>query len=57
MIKFAYKYYLKFPPFARTAISVSLGGIMGGIGIDYFQPNPENILIGCDDMINKKIFK
>ena len=55
MIKFAYKYYLRFPPFARGAINLSIGGFMGYVGIDYY-PNPENILLGCDDVLNKKIF-
>lgn len=56
MIKFAYKYYLLFPPFTRTAISISLSGLMGYVGVDYYVPNPENILLGCDDVLNKKIF-
>lgn len=57
MLKVICKYYLKFPPLARTAISFSLGGFMGGIGVDYYHPNPENILLGCNEVLNKKIFR
>lgn len=54
MIRFVYKTYLKFPPIARTAMDLSLGALMGGIGIDY-SPTPENILLGAEEM-NKKLF-
>lgn len=57
MIKFAYKYYLMFPPIARQAINISIGGFMGYVGVDYYNPNPENILLGCQDVLNKKIFR
>lgn len=55
MIKFAYKIYLRFPPLARTAVDLSLGALMGSITIDY-SPQSENILIGADEIINKKLF-
>jgi len=47
-----------FPPLARNTISFSLNGFMGAIGIDYYSPNPENILLGCDDeRADKKFIK
>lgn len=54
MIKAIYKYYLKFPPMAHTAIDVSLSCLMGGIGVDYYHCQPRNILGDC--IINKKLF-
>lgn len=57
MIKFAYKYYLKFPPIARQAINFSISGFLSGITIDFYSPDAENILLGCDEVLNKKIFK
>lgn len=55
MVKIAYKYYLKFPPFVRESIDLSLSGLMGGINIDYYRPSVENILMGCDEFINDKL--
>lgn len=53
MIKIISKYYTKFPPIMRNAIDISLTGIMNCIGVDYFQPSAENILLGCDEVTNK----
>jgi len=57
MIKFAYKYYLRFPPIARHAIDLSINGFMSYVMVDYYHGSAENILLGCDDVLNKKIFK
>lgn len=57
MIKFAYKYYLRFPPIAKRAINFSITGFMNGLMIDYYHGDVENILIGCDDVLNKRIFR
>ena len=54
MIKFISKYYLMFPPLARNAINVSIGGLFGYAGVDY-NPTSENILLGADH-ITKKLF-
>lgn len=56
MIKFISKYYLKFPPLARNAINVSIGGLFGCAGVDYYQPTTENILMGADELLRKKLF-
>lgn len=55
MIKAIYKYYLRFPPLARTAINFSLSGLINYAGIDY-RHDPEHLLLECDEVLNKKIF-
>lgn len=55
MVKIAYKYYLKFPPFIRTSIDFSLMSLMGGMMVEYYSPKIENVLLGCDEFINDKI--
>lgn len=54
MIKFISKYYLMFPPLARNAINVSIGGLFSFTGVDY-NPTSENILLGADEL-TKKLF-
>lgn len=55
MIKAIYKYYLRFPPIARTAINFSIAGFMNGMGVDYYHSHPEHVLLDCDH-ITKKLF-
>ena len=43
-----------FPPLARNAINVSIGGLFGYAGVDY-NPTSENILLGADEL-TKKLF-
>jgi len=50
------KYYLMFPPLARTAIDLSFKSMMGYAGIDYFTSSPEDVILGIDETINKKLF-
>lgn len=57
MIKFVYKYYLKFPPFARQALDISIVAFMNGINVDYYHSDVENVLLDCDHFINEKIIK
>lgn len=54
MIKAICKYYLQFPPIARTAINFSLNGFMGYAGVDYYHASSENILIEFDILLNSK---
>lgn len=54
MIKILCKYYLKFPPIARTAIDFSCKGLMSYSGMDFYQPSPEHILLICDVFLNFK---
>ena len=56
MIKAITLCYLKFPPLARNTIHFSLNGIMSYAGVDWFQSAPEDILLGCDEIVNKKLF-
>ena len=56
MVRTICKYYLRFPPIARTAINFSLTGFINYAGIDYSYPGTETILLECDDMISKKLF-
>lgn len=56
MIKAAYRYYLLFPPFARNAINISIAGFINGLGVDYYHSNPEQVLLDCNELINKKLF-
>lgn len=55
MIKMITRFYFKFPPLARNAINVSLNGIFSCAGVEYYNPVPEQILLGCDEMINKTL--
>lgn len=55
MVRIAYKYYLKFPPIIRKSIDFSILGFMNGMMVEYYAPEVENILIGCDEFINDKI--
>lgn len=54
MIKAICKYYLQFPPIARTAINFSLNGLMGYAGVDYYHSAAEDILIECNTLLNPK---
>lgn len=56
MIKAICKYYLRFPPLARNAINISLRGAMSCVGVEYYAPVPEHILLDCDSVLNKKLF-
>lgn len=53
MIKAICKYYLLFPPLARNAISMSLRGAMTAVGVEYYYPAPEHILLDCDHFTKK----
>lgn len=55
MVKIAYKYYFKFPPFVRKSIDFSLLSAMNVMMVEYYSPRVENILLGCDDIINEGI--
>lgn len=55
MIKAIYKYYLKFPPIAHTAIDVSLACIIGGMGADFYHSRSSDILAEVTTL-NKKLF-
>ena len=55
MIKSIYKYYLLFPLLARNAISMSLQSAMGAVGVEYYHPVPEHILLDCEAFA-KKLF-
>lgn len=53
MIKSICKYYLKFPPVARNVIDFSFKGFMGYMGVEFFHPSPEHILLDVHEMLNK----
>lgn len=54
MVKVIHKYYLKFPPFARKVIDFSITGFMNGMMVDYYHGNVEDMILGCDELLNKK---
>lgn len=56
MIRVICKYYLRFPPLARTAIELSFQGAISCVGIDYYRATPEHLLMDCDILLSKKIF-
>lgn len=56
MIRAICKYYLRFPPLARTAIELSFQGAISCVGIDYYGATPEHLLMDCDILLSKKIF-
>lgn len=54
MIKLISKYYLRFPPMARTAVNLSITGLFGYVGVDFHNHlNDSTILLACDEATNK----
>lgn len=55
MIKFVYKYYMKFPPMARKVVDFSIYSFMSGLMVDHYHSNVEDVLIDCDKFINQNL--